>query len=376
MVGCLTPHDLRVAYGIDTLVQKGFTGKGQTIIDIVSFGSPTLQQDMKVFNQTFNLPPIDLQVIAPLTIPEFDPNHDKDRWAEETEMDVQIMHAIAPEAKVIVLQSPVAETEGIVGLPQFRQLEQYVIDHQLGNIVSQSWGSSELTLQDAQGQQELLQWNELLKQGTTQHHITYFSASGDTGATDYVDGHTVGNVPTTSFAADSPWVTSVGGTTLQGSGSSFHETGWKNSGGGFSQIYPMPSYQQLLPREVQQQFTNRRGVPDVSADADPNTGLPVYLDGQWSSAGGTSASTPIWAAMQAIANQMAGRPLGFINPGLYKLATSTSYQQDFRDITEGNNSYQPTNTQGYPAAIGWDAVTGLGTPNAEKLIPDLIAALK
>jgi subtilase family serine protease len=377
MNGCLTPHALRIAYGIDSLIQKGFTGKGQAIIDIVSFGSPTLQQDMKVFDQTFNLPPLDLQVIAPLTIPEFDPDHDKEKWAAETEMDVQIMHTIAPEAKIIVLQSPVAETEGIVGLPQYRQLEQYAIDHQLGYIVSQSWGASELTLQDAQGQQELQQWNELLKQWTTQHHITYFSASGDTGATDYVDSHdTVGNVPTTSFAADSPWVTSVGGTTLQGSGSSFHETGWNNSGGGFSRFYSMPSYQQLLPSELQQQFTNRRGVPDVSADADADTGLPVYLDGQWSLAGGTSASTPIWAAIGAIANQMAGRPLGFINPGLYKLATSTSYQQDFHDITEGNNSYHPTNTQGYSAAVGWDPVTGLGTPNAAKLIPDLIAALK
>lgn len=375
--GCLTPHDLRVAYGIDSLIQKGFTGKGQTIIDIVSFGSPTLQQDMKIFDQTFNLPPLDLQVMSPLTVPEFNPNNDKDAWAQETEMDVQIMHAIAPEAKVIVLQSPVAETEGIVGLPQYRQLEQYVIDHQLGTIVSQSWGSSELTLQDTQGQQELQRWNDVFKQGTTQHHISYFSASGDTGATDYVDSHnTVGNIPTTSFAADSPWITSVGGTTLQSEGSGFRETAWSNSGGGFSRFYAMPSYQKLLPSKVQQQFTNRRGVPDVSADADPNTGLPIYLNGQWSSAGGTSASTPVWAAIEAIANQMAGHPLGFINASLYKLATSSSYQQDFHDITEGNNSYQPTNTQGYSAAIGWDPVTGLGTPNAEKLIPDLIAALK
>lgn len=374
---CLTPHALRVAYGIDSLINKGFTGKGQTIVDIVSFGSPTLQQDMQVFDQTFNLPPADIQVISPLNVPEYDPHQDKGGWAQETEMDVQIIHTLAPEAKIIVLQSPVAETEGTVGLPEYRQLEQYVIDHQLGYIVSQSWGASELTLQDAQGQQELQQWNDLLENGTTKHHITYFSASGDTGATDYKDDKShLANIPTTSFPVDSPWITSVGGTSLYITGSNSSETAWSSSGGGFSQFYQMPSYQKLLPAKVQQQFNNQRGVPDVSAVADPTTGLPIYLDGQWSLAGGTSASTPVWAAIEAIANQIAGHPLGFINPGLYKLGASATYQQDFHDITEGNNNNLQANVKGYQAVVGWDPVTGLGTPNAEHLIPDLIAALK
>ncbi len=375
---CLTPHAMRVAYGIDSLIQQGFTGKGQTIVDLVSFGSPTLQQDMKVFDQTFNLPPADVQVISPLHVPSYDPRHDKIGWAQETEMDVQIIHALAPEAKVIVLQSPVAETEGIVGLPQYRQLQHYIIDHQLGYIVSMSWGASELTLQDAQGQQELQLWNDLFQQGTTQDHITYVAASGDTGATDYIDeNNNLGHVHTIGFAADSPWVTGVGGTTLRSNnGSTFQETAWSGSEGGFSSFYQMPSYQNLLPPEVQQEFNNRRGVPDVSADGDPNTGLPVYLNGQWSIAGGTSASAPIWAAVAAIANQIAGHPLGFINPGLYKLAASATYHQDFHDITQGNNSNVLAGVTGYTAAPGWDPVTGLGTPNAEHLIPDLIAALK
>jgi subtilase family serine protease len=374
---CLTPHAMRVAYGVDSLINKGFTGKGQTIIDIVSFGSPTLQQDMQVFDQTFNLPPADIQVISPLNIPEYDPHYDKNGWAQETEMDVQIMHALAPGAKIVVLQSPVAETEGTVGLPEYRQLEQYVIDHQLGYIVSQSWGASELTLQDAQGQQELQQWNDLLENGATKHHITYFSASGDTGATDYIDDKShLANIPTTDFSADSPWGTSVGGTSLHITGSTSYEIAWNSSGGGFSQFYQTPAYQKLLPAKMLQQFNNQRGIPDVSAVADPTTGLPVYLDGQWSLAGGTSASTPVWAAIEAIANQMAGHPLGFINPGLYKLGTSATYQRDFHDITEGNNNNLQASVNGYQAAVGWDPVTGLGTPNAEYLIPDLIAALK
>ena len=374
---CITPHALRTAYGIDSLINKGFTGKGQTIVDIVSFGSPTLQQDMQVFDQTFNLPAADIQFISPLNVPEYDPHDDKEKWAQETEMDVQILHTLAPEAKIIVLQSPVAETEGTIGLPEYRQLEQYVIDHQLGYIVSQSWGASELTLQDTQGQQEMQQWNDLLQNGTTNHHITYFFASGDTGATDYIDDYDhLATVPTVSFAADLPWVTSVGGTSLDPTDSTPFETAWNGSGGGFSQFYQMPSYQKLLPENVQQQFKNHRGIPDVSAVADSTTGMPVYLNGEWSLSGGTSASTPIWAAIEAVANQMAGHPLGFINPALYKLSTSATYQRDFHDVTNGNNSNLQAGVQGYQAVAGWDPVTGLGTPNAENLVPDLIAALR
>src|SRR5579859_564604 len=333
---CLTPHAMRLAYGIDSLIQKGFTGKGQTVVDMVSFGSPTLQQDMDVFDQAYNLPPVNLQVISPLNEPENDPHGDKTGWAEETELDVEIIHALAPDAKVIVLESPVAETEGIIGLPEFRQLEQYIIDNKLGSIVSQSWGASELTLEDTQGQQEVHQWDNIFQQGTTQDGITYFSSSGDEGATDYQDDQKhLGTVPSTSFAPDSPWVTSVGGTTITRSSSSFEEIAWSGSGGGFSRFYPMPDYQKTLSAATQQQFSNRRGVPDVSAAADPFTGLGIYLDGSvWTRAGGTSASAPVWAALMAIANQMAGHPLGFINPGLYKLAASKTYQQDFHDIVK------------------------------------------
>lgn len=377
---CFTPHALRVAYGVESLIERGFTGKGQTVIDIVSFGSPTLQQDMDVFDQQFGLPPIKIQVIAPLNVPEYDPNHDKGGWAGETELDVQIIHAIAPDANIVVLQSPVAETEGTIGLPEFLQLEQYAVSHHLGNIISQSWGASEVTLQDSAGQQELQQWDAFFKQAATQQGITFFSSSGDNGATDYSDlqGRHLSSVATTSFAADDPWVTSVGGTTLSSHGSVLSERAWNSgggaSGGGFSRFFKTPSYQQTLPATVQSKLNNRRGVPDVSADADPSTGLATYLQGQWTQSGGTSASAPLWAGIMAIANQMAGHPLGFINPALYKLAASNTYTQDFFDITTGDNT--DAHVKGYAAVPGWDPVTGLGSPNAEKLIPDLIAAMK
>src|SRR5579883_1561165 len=378
VASCQTPLSMRTAYGIEPLIQKGYTGKGQTVVDIVSFGSPTLQQDINVFSQRFGLPPITVQQISPLNAREYDPHHDKEGWAGETTLDVEIMHSLAPGAKIVVLVSPVAETEGTIGLPEFRQLLQYTIDHKLGNIVSQSWGASEATLKDAAGQAELQKWDALYKQATTQDGITLLASSGDNGATDFLDlqGKTLSPTPTTSFPTDDPWVTSVGGTSLQRSGVHFSESAWNQSGGGFSAFFSQPSYQQALPATVQSLMQHRRGVPDVAGDANRSTGLAIYDKGHWSTAGGTSASAPLWAALVAIANQMAGHPLGFLNPALYKLEGTAHYQQDFHDITIGNNSANigTAQVQGYNAVPGWDAITGLGSPNAANLLPDLIAA--
>jgi subtilase family serine protease len=208
--------------------------------------------------------------------------------------------------------------------------------------------------------------------------MTYLSSSGDNGATDYKDinGKIIASVPTTGFPTDSPWVTSVGGTTLIRTGSTFSEQAWDNSGGGFSRFYKTPDYQQTLPATDQQQLQGRRGVPDVAGAANPSTGLVIYQAGQWQMVGGTSAAAPLWAGIVALANQMAGHPLGFINPALYKLGESSTYARDFRDITVGNNTNTAANVRGYPAVTGWDPVTGWGAPLADNLVPDLIAAMK
>lgn len=379
---CQTPRSMRMAYGVESLMQHGFTGKGQTVVDIVSFGSPTLQADMDVFNRQFNLPPVNLTVLAPIGSKPFDPNNnDMTSWASETELDVQVIHALAPDASIVVLTSPVSETEGTIGLPEFLELEQYAVNHHLGSIISQSWGASEVTLKDSAGQQEIQKWDTFLKQATTQQGITFFGSSGDNGATDYTDTSLtkLSKQPTTSFPTDDPWVTSVGGTSLHRIGTStFQETAWNDSGGGFSSFFSTPSYQQTLPANLQQLFKNRRGVPDVSADAALSSVMAIYFGGGWQRIYGTSASAPLWAAIAAIADQMAGHGLGFLNPALYKLAASSSYSQDFHDITQGNNTQTVDGVivPGYSATQGWDPITGLGSPNAEKLIPDLIAAMK
>ncbi|SRR5579884_1342564 len=382
---CLTPHALRVAYNIETLIEQGFSGKGQTIIDIVSYGSPTLQQDMDVFCRQFHLPAITIQVIAPLGTVPFDA-HDENMtgWAQETELDVQIIHAIAPDAHIIVMTSPVAETEGTIGLPEFLKLEQYAVQHHLGQIFSQSYVASEATLTDRAGQELIKTYADFYKQITTSEGWTVLSGSGDEGATDWADVASthLADTPTVNFPADVPWVTSVGGTSLTRTAQGFAEDAWPNSGGGFSKFFTEPNYQQQVPATMKPAFaghSGQRGIPDIAGNANPATAMSIYINGHWQLVGGTSASTPLWAAIIAIANQMAGHPLGFINPAIYKLGTGPTAHQDFRDITSGNNNaYIHGNTQvkGFTATQGWDAVTGWGAPLADRFIPDLISALK
>jgi subtilase family serine protease len=380
--GLYGPSELRQAYHVDSLIQQGYTGAGQTIIDMVCFGNSQVQSDLDAYSQYYGLPHTTVQVVAPLG-PNAQPQSSADQmfqegWAGETSLDVEMYHALAPNANIVVLVAPVCEPEGIVGLPQAREELQYALDHHLGDIISISGGTSELTLTDPASRAELKLWDPILQRATTQDGVTIFVSSGDNGSTDYRDleATQLSTQPTTSFPTDSPWVTSVGGTSLDDASNGFSETAWSDSGGGFSRFYSEPAYQETLPSADQSLLQSWRGVPDVAADADPNTGVRVYISGQWYSGyGGTSIAAPIWAGVMAIADQMAGRPLGFINPALYQIGESSKGNVDFNDITSGNNTQTVGNVTvpGYAATPGWDPVTGWGTPDASKLIPDLIA---
>lgn len=392
-----TPQQIRDAYGVTPLLQRGITGKGQTVVLIESFGDPTIQEDIDAYSQRFNLPPITVQVLAPLGTAPFDPSSDDmSGWAGETALDAEIVHAIAPDAGIVVMTSPVSETEGTIGLPEFRQLEEQAVSQHLGNIISQSWGVSEVTLTDAAGQAELAKWDAFYQQATTQQGITFTTGSGDNGATDFQDlqATQLNGSRTTSFPADEQWVTAVGGTTLLTDGAgNFKETVWNGcpgggTGGGFSQLYSTPNFQKALPASTLSQFNGRRGVPDVSADGAPCSGWQIRVQGEWQVIGGTSAGAPLWAGLAALANQMAGHPLGYLNPALYTIGTSAKAVQDFRDVTEGDNSIsceagtpreceqQSVQVQGFDATPGWDPTTGLGSPLADKLLPDLVAAIQ
>ena len=372
---CYTPAQIRAAYNIQQLIDAGIDGSGQTIVIIDSFGSPTLLEDVAAFSAAMGLPPADVEQLYPLgnDFSTAKPSDLRD-WAGETTLDVEWAHAIAPGAKIVVLVSPVAETEGVEGLPEFRALLTYALDHHLGNVVSQSWATTENWLADEAGAAERQAWDALYARAVAEG-VTILSASGDHGPLADTRSGGIGTTRAANWPATEPMVTAVGGTalTLNADGSYGSETVWRSShgasGSGVSMFYAEPTAQQVLPGAVQQRLGGMRGIADVSAVA---SGLVTYYaanGGHPAISGGTSASTPIWAGIVALADQLAGTGLGNINPTLYALGAAGSC---FHDVTEGNNhnGLDP----GESAGPGWDFPTGWGTPDAACLVPALVAA--
>ncbi|GCE13642.1 S53 family peptidase [Tengunoibacter tsumagoiensis] len=378
---CYTPQQLQQAYALTPLLHAGNNGSGQTIVIVNSFGSPTIKQDLQQFDADYGLPdPPSFQILAPLGSVPFDANNaDQVSWAEETSLDVEWAHAMAPGASIALLTSPVSETQGVQGMPQFLSLENYAIQHHLGQIISQSWGTTENTLLTSTGYGVLTAFNGLYKMAA-QQQITVLAASGDSGAANVDVNGNLYSTPTVNFPASSPWVTAVGGTTLEAAndGTYQSETTWNSgggsTGGGISQHFLLPDYQKhYLTPSALNLLHGFRGVPDVASVADPATGVPVYFSflseayaGYWIF-GGTSLSTPLWAGLVADANQALGHPLGFLNTRLYQIESHPGKAGlAFHDIIHGNNSQ--SDIPGYNAEIGWDPVTGLGSPIASALL--------
>jgi subtilase family serine protease len=227
-------------------------------------------------------------------------------------------------------------------------------------------------------------------QAAARHHVTVVAGSGDIGpvaepCTIQIPPPAFPAVRGVNLPASDPLVLAAGGTSLDAShstGAYLRETAWglpygnpgtafQASGGGFSHLYPRPAYQNGVPG-----IGAGRGVPDVSADASGHTGMALVISqgaGQYTIAdsGGTSAAAPFWAGLIALADQYAGHDLGFVNPALYRIACGPLYHRAFHDVTSGNNTVQfpPKTFRGYRAGPGWDPVTGLGSPDAQVLVP-------
>jgi subtilase family serine protease len=382
---CYSPQEIRNAYGITPLINRGFTGKGQTIIIIDSFGSPTLANDLKVFDKGYGLPdPPHLTVLSPLGTVPFDPkNSDQQGWALETTLDVEWAHALAPDANILVMTSPISETEGVQGLPEFLFLEKYAVNQHLGQIISQSWTATENTLFDSAGKYTIGQFENFYRQAV-KAHISIFASSGDSGSANVDVNNKIYPFPTVDYPASSPYVTAVGGTSLSADtqGNYQSEVVWdepqrtEGSGGGISQYFSEPDYQkQTLPAVDQQLLKGHRGVPDISYNGDPRTSILIYLSAPGNMAGyyrigGTSEGSPQWAAIVADANQYAKHALGFLNPALYRLGSDKKEAAVvYHDITVGDNGVP--GVPGYAATPGWDAATGWGTPKAAQLVKEL-----
>jgi subtilase family serine protease len=333
----LSPNQLRKAYGLDLL---SASGAGTTIAIVDAYGSPTIQNDLNTFNQHFGLPAANLTI----AYPSGKPNITDGGWALETSLDVEWAHALAPQANIMLVVAKSASLSDLLTAID------YATSHG-AQVVSNSWGGSEFS-------------SEASLDSHFQHSgVVYLASSGDSGAG-------------ASWPASSPYVVSVGGTTLNvdSNGNYLGETAWSGSGGGSSAYETRPSYQNNWTSIV----GNYRGIPDVSFDADPNTGVAVYdstpYQGSsgWFVVGGTSLSAPCWAAQVALADQGRSTPfdsLSFLS-AVYNLAGTTGssgYTANYHDITQGNNG-------GYTAVAGYDMVTGIGSPKDNQLIPDLISS--
>jgi subtilase family serine protease len=380
-IPCYSPQDIQTAYGVNNLLNRGDNGRGETIVIIDSYGSPTITADLASFDAGFGLPaPPSFRILSPLGTVPYDPTTypDEPDWAAETTLDVEWSHAMAPDASIVLLTSPVDETEGVQGLPQFDQLENYALDHHLGQVISQSWGATENTLFNAAGQQVINDFEATYARAAASG-VTVFASAGDAGnANVETDGSTIYPFSTVNFPASSPLVTAVGGTTLttDTSGNYQSETVWNSdggaTGGGVSQHFAEPLYQRFLPASDQSLLGGHRGLPDISWNADPNTPVLVYLSFLGASEtgyffiGGTSEGSPQWAGLTADLNQLAGHPVGFLNPYLYALGAAGV---GFHDVTIGNNGLD--GIPGYSATPGWDAATGWGSPDLGQLFGDI-----
>jgi subtilase family serine protease len=397
-VACYEPAQIQQAYNLPAVYASGVTGKGATIVIVDSFGSPTIKNDLSVFDRTFGLPaPPSFRVIQPAgQVPAYDPaNSDMVGWAGETTLDVEYAHTIAPGASILLVETPVSETEGVHGFPQIVTAEEYVLKHHLGDVISQSFSATEQTFPNAAAVQALRGVYQL----AARDHVTVLAASGDYGAADVkLDQITYYLNPVTSWPDSDPLVTGVGGTQLHFSaqGKPTAPTVWNDTynqaandqfgvsagpnplagGGGKSVLFGRPSYQNGVRNVV----GDHRGVPDISMSAACNGSVDTYgtfggAPAGWSPACGTSEATPLFAGIVALADQVAGHSLGPINPALYQLAAEGA--PGIVDVTSGNNTVSFSQgghehtVRGFTATPGYDLASGLGTVNAAYFVREL-----
>jgi len=328
-----SPAQIQKAYGMSLITNQG---EGQIIAIVDAYDSPTIEADLGVFSTTFNLPSCTTangcfkKVYASGTQPPVDAD-----WGTEIALDVQWAHALAPKAKIILVEAADASNGSLLlGIQTAVQ--------QGANVVSMSWGSPESPSQS--------QYDSYFNIP----NVTFMGSTGDSG-----NG--------VNWPAVSPYVIAAGGTslTLDASGNYISETAWSGSSGGVSQYVQIPAYQVNFANKNNP--NKMRGIPDVSSIGDANNGgLSVYdsAAGGWLIMGGTSAAAPAWAGMIAVAKSASTTPLTGLNTLLYHAAT-TAYSANYHDIVQGSNgSCGPVCTAG----PGYDYVTGLGSPQAQNLI--------
>jgi kumamolisin len=364
--GGLRPAQLLTAYNATPLVEAGYTGKGQTVVVFAFDGFA--QADMDTFADTFDLPRFTPEVLGGM------PEHRRG----EANMDLQVIHAIAPDAKLVLVNArSTTDNEGGAAFEKLGRLMESV-DRQFPGAVwsfSIGWGCDRLfTAADFTPVRAALA--AALRNGTTA-----FVASGDLAGLECKGGSKWSDPPSpddvgVDAVASLPEMTSVGGTKLStdADGQWLAEQAWydlpliQGTAGGASTLFERPKWQTVDSAGA---LPDRRLVPDVAAVADPFTGVQIVFDQKIVVGGGTSQSAPIWAGLTALMNHTfasgGAKPLGDLNPLLYRIAQSSALP-GFRDISMGGNAVTRS------SATGYDMVTGLGSPNVENLIKNILVA--
>jgi len=341
-----TPVQVAQAYAFPA----GSTGDGETV-GILELGGGYASADLTTYFGRLGLPAPNVTAVGVdggANAPGQDTNADG-----EVMLDIEVVGAVAPGAAIAVYFAPNTD-QGFLDA-----LSTAVHDAtRKPSVISISWGQSE----DAWTAQSRTQMEQVLTEAAALG-VTVTVAAGDNGSTDSVtDGQ-----QHVDFPASATHALACGGTSLHASGGPIaSETVWNDpgdgaTGGGVSRQFALPSYQARakVPANVDTKAAGR-GVPDVSGNADPNTGYQIRVDGNDQTIGGTSAVAPLWAGLIARVNQALGAPAGFVAPRLYALLGTRA----FHDITSGDNG-------SYRAGPGWDACTGLGSPDATRLLDGL-----
>jgi subtilase family serine protease len=402
-IACYLPGQIQRAYNLPRLYKTGITGRGQTIVIVDSYGSPTVQRDLAVFDKAAHLAaPPSLKIIQPAgKVAPYQPNGNREGWAGETDLDVEYAHLVAPGARILLVETPTAENEGTSGFPQIVRAEKFVIDHHLGSVISQSFSATEQTFATAK---QLLGLRGAYTDAAAKG-VTVLAASGDSGAANLkFDASTYYLRPVTSWPDSDPLVTGVGGTQLHlnAAGDDIRPAQvWNDTynqptnefiiggsapnplagGGGRSVIFARPGYQAGVRKAV----GSSRGVPDISMSGACNGAADMYQSFQGQPAGwyptcGTSEATPEFAGIVALADQFARHSLGMINPALYRMSrnkaagivdvvrgsTTVSFRQDGKLHT----------VHGFRAVAGYDLASGVGTVNAFLFVPELGTAAR
>jgi subtilase family serine protease len=390
---CYGLRQFRVAYGVQPLLDRGIDGRGQTVVlpelvPPVGSAAPIadIRTNLAQYDAAFRLPAVRLGIVNSLAQAA-----SPDLADGEEIGDAEIVHAIAPEANIEVVLIP--RTSLLV--TDYAQA--FLLAPSLGSVVALTIGFGEDCFTAAD-----LASLEAAIQDDRQHHVTVIASSGDNGAAIVPcpsTPETAAPVKGVNFPASDPLVLAVGGTSLQANpvtGAYLGESVWNTplppgspipppglfpggeppvaSNGGFSTLFARPAYQDGVGA-----IGATRGVPDVAADAAPNTGLALLADLNADPNGGyaivptagTSTGAPFWAGIMALADQAAGRRLGFVNPAIYRIARGPLRTKAFHDVVTGDNSvtYPQGTVTGYPAAPGWDPATGWGSPDAAVLVP-------